>query len=50
MLFSCTEIQMASKQTRSRQFIEGLNDIVQMVTTNESDSSHDPVDEEDMVF
>ena len=42
---------MAQKQTRSREFIIGVNEIVQLVTSNESDSSdNDPIDEEDVIF
>ena len=42
---------MAQKQTRSREFIIGVNEIVQLVTADESDSSdNDPIDEEDVIF
>ena len=42
---------MASKQTKSKQFIESSNDIVQIVTANKSDSSDDhPANKKDMVI
>ena len=43
---------MAQKQTRSREFIIGVNEIVELVTADESDSSNiDPsMDEEDVIF
>ena len=42
---------MAQKQTRSKKFIIGVNEVVELVTTGESDSSNnDPIDEEDVIF
>ena len=42
---------MAQKQTRLREFIIGVNEIVQLITADEFDSSdNDPIDEEDVTF
>ena len=42
---------MAQKQTRLREFIIGVNEIVQLITTDEFDSSdNDPINEEHVIF
>ena len=56
MYFSITTIQyymqMSNSQIRSREFIVSTDQVVQLTTADNSDSSdgHDPVDEEDIVF
>ena len=42
---------MAQKQTRLREFIIGVNEIMQLITADEFDSSdNDPIDEEEAIF
>ena len=56
MYFSFTTIQyymqISNRQIRSREFIVGINQAVQLTTADNSDSSDgdNPVDEEDIVF
>ena len=55
--FTCTfhlplyYMQMSNRQTRSRKFIEGIDQVVQLTTVDNSDLSDedDPIDEEDIV-
>ena len=42
---------MAQKQTRSREFIVGVNEVVQLATADESNlSDNNSIDEEDIIF
>ena len=51
VVFSDAETETASKQLRSLQVIVGLNDAMQIVMANKSDSLHDdPVDEEETIL
>ena len=45
-------MQMSNRQIRSREFIVGIDQVVQLITADNSDSSDgdDPIDEEDIVF
>ena len=45
-------MQMSNRQIRSREFIVGIDQVVQLTTADNSDSSDgdDPIDEEDIVF
>ena len=55
--FTCTfhlplyYMQMSNRQTRSRKFIVGIDQVVQLTTVDNSDLSDgdDPIDEEDIV-
>ena len=41
---------MAQKQNRSREFIIGVNEVVELIIADKSDSSdNDPIDEKDMI-
>ena len=44
-------MQMSNRQTRSRKFIVGIDQVVQLTTVDNSDLSAgvDPIDEEDIV-
>ena len=42
---------MAQKQTRSRKFIIGVNEVVELITADELDSSNNNhIDEKDVIF
>ena len=45
-------MQMSNKQIRSREFIVGIDQVVQLTTADNSNSSDgdDPIGEEDIVF
>ena len=45
-------MQMSNRQIRSREFIVGIDQVVQLTTADNSDSSveDDPIDEEDIAF
>ena len=45
-------MQMSNRQIRSREFVVGIDQVVQLTTADNSDSSDgdDPIDEEDIVF
>ena len=45
-------MQMSNRQIKSTEFIVGIDQVVQLTTTDNSDSSDgdDPIDEEDIVF
>ena len=45
-------MQMSNRKIRSRKFIVGIDQVVQLITADNSDSSDgdDPIDEKDIVF